>query len=85
MIIGGSKDYSGAPTYASLTGINFGIDLVITYVPEVIANALRNYSPNMIVRSSKGDLLNTESLNDLTELIKWADSILIGPGLGIEK
>ncbi|MCK4381237.1 MAG: NAD(P)H-hydrate dehydratase, partial [Candidatus Lokiarchaeota archaeon] len=72
-------------TYASLTGINFGIDLVITYVPEVIANALRNYSPNMIVRSSKGDWLNTESLDDLTDLIKWADSILIGPGLGIEK
>lgn len=85
LIIGGSKDYSGAPTYASLTGINFGIDLVITYVPEVIVNALRNYSPNMIVRSSKGNWLNTESLDDLTELIKWADSILIGPGLGIEK
>jgi len=85
LIIGGSKYYSGAPAYASLTGINFGIDLVITYVPEVIVNALRNYSPNMIVRSSKGNWLNTESLDDLTELIKWADSILIGPGLGIEK
>ncbi|MFX1500853.1 MAG: NAD(P)H-hydrate dehydratase, partial [Promethearchaeota archaeon] len=65
--------------------INFGIDLVITYVPEIIANVLRNYSPNMIVRSSKGNWLNTEALDDLKELIKWADSILIGPGLGIEK
>jgi NAD(P)H-hydrate epimerase len=85
LIIGGSKNYSGAPAYASLTGINFGIDLVITYVPEIIANVLRGFSPNMIVRSNKGNWLNVESLEGLTELIKWADSILIGPGLGIEK
>ncbi len=85
LIIGGSKNYSGAPAYASLTGIHFGIDLVITYVPEVIANALRSYSPNMIVRASKGNWLNLDALDELTELIKWADSILIGPGLGLEK
>ncbi|MFW9987645.1 MAG: NAD(P)H-hydrate dehydratase, partial [Candidatus Odinarchaeota archaeon] len=85
LIIGGSKNYSGAPAYASLAGINFGIDLVITYVPEIIANALRNYSPNMIVRSNKGYWLKKSALEDLTELIKWADSILIGPGLGLEQ
>ncbi len=85
LIIGGSKNYSGAPAYASLTGINFGIDLVITYVPEIIGNVLRSFSPNMIVRTNKGSWLNTDALDDLTELIKWADSILIGPGLGLEK
>ncbi|MFX1600182.1 MAG: NAD(P)H-hydrate dehydratase [Promethearchaeota archaeon] len=85
LIIGGSKNYSGAPAYASLTGINFGIDLVITYVPEVIADVLRSFSPNMIVRSKKGNWLNIEALEEITELIKWADAILIGPGMGIEK
>ncbi len=85
LIVGGSKNYSGAPAYASLTGINFGIDLVITYVPEVIGNVLRNYSPNMIIRTNKGNWLNIEALDELTELIKWADSIVIGPGLGTEK
>ncbi|MFW9973242.1 MAG: NAD(P)H-hydrate dehydratase [Candidatus Odinarchaeota archaeon] len=84
LIIGGSKNYSGAPAYSSLAGINFGIDLVITYVPEVIANALRSYSPNMIIRAQKGDYLNMEALEELTELVKWSDSILIGPGLGKE-
>ncbi|MFX0103928.1 MAG: NAD(P)H-hydrate dehydratase [Candidatus Hodarchaeota archaeon] len=85
LVIGGSKNYSGAPAYVSLAGINFGIDLVITYVPEVIANVLRSFSPNMIVRANKGNWLNIEALEELTELIKWADSIVIGPGLGIEK
>jgi len=85
LVIGGSKDYSGAPAYSSLTGINFGIDLVITYVPEVIAVPLRAYSPNMIIRTNKGDWLDISALKELTELIKWADSILIGPGLGLQK
>jgi NAD(P)H-hydrate epimerase len=84
LIIGGSKNYSGAPAYSSLTGINFGIDLVITYVPEVIADVVRSFSPNMIVRAKKGDWLNIKSVEEITELIEWADSILIGPGLGVE-
>ncbi|MFX1502115.1 MAG: NAD(P)H-hydrate dehydratase [Promethearchaeota archaeon] len=85
LIIGGSKNYSGAPAYASLAGINFGMDLVITYVPEIIGNALRSYSPNMIIRTKKGNCLTLNALEELTQLIKWADSILIGPGLGLEK
>ncbi|MFX1389780.1 MAG: NAD(P)H-hydrate dehydratase, partial [Promethearchaeota archaeon] len=85
LIIGGSKNYSGAPAYCSLAAINFGIDLVITFVPRVVADVLRSYSPNMIIRSSKGDWLNTNSLEELTDLIEWADCILIGPGLGLKK
>ncbi len=85
LIIGGSKNYSGAPAYASLTGIHFGIDLVITYVPEIIAIPLRSYSPNLIIRTNKGNWLNLDALEELTDLIKWADSILIGPGLGLKK
>ncbi len=85
LVIGGSKNYSGAPAYSSLTGINFGIDLVITYTPQVIADILRNYSPNMIVRSSPGDWLNMNSYNEILWLSDWANAILIGPGLGEEK
>ncbi|MFX1442967.1 MAG: NAD(P)H-hydrate dehydratase [Promethearchaeota archaeon] len=85
LVIGGSKNYSGAPAYSSLTGINFGCDLVITYVPQVISDVLRNYSPNMIVRSSPGDFLNINALDEIQRLIDWANSIIIGPGLGEQK
>ncbi|MFW9999651.1 MAG: NAD(P)H-hydrate dehydratase [Candidatus Hodarchaeota archaeon] len=85
LIVGGSKNYSGAPAYASLTSINFGIDLVITFVPEIIGNVLKSFSPNLIIRTNKGNWLNIEALEQLTELVKWADSILIGPGMGLEK
>lgn len=85
LVIGGSKNYSGAPAYASLIGINFGIDLVVTYVPEVVGNVIRSYSPNMIVRTSPGDWLNMNSFNEISELVEWSNAILIGPGLGQEK
>ena len=85
LVIGGSKNYSGAPAYTSLTGINFGIDLVITYVPEVIGDVLRSYSPNMIVRTSPGNWLNMKAFEEISVLIDWANVVVIGPGLGLQK
>ncbi|MFX1378270.1 MAG: NAD(P)H-hydrate dehydratase [Promethearchaeota archaeon] len=85
LVVGGSKNYSGAPAYSSLTGINFGIDLVITYVPEVVGDILRSYSPNMIVRTNPGNWLNMDSFNEISELIEWSNAIVIGPGLGKKK
>ncbi|NHJ25954.1 MAG: NAD(P)H-hydrate dehydratase [Candidatus Lokiarchaeota archaeon] len=84
LVIGGSKNYSGAPAYSSLSCINFGCDLVITYVPEVIGDVLRSYSPNMIIRTNPGDWLTINALDELIWLIDWADTIVIGPGLGTE-
>jgi hydroxyethylthiazole kinase-like uncharacterized protein yjeF len=84
LVVGGSKNYSGAPTYSSLACINFGCDLVITYVPEVIGDVLRSYSPNMIIRTNPGDWLTINALDELLWLIDWANAIVIGPGLGTE-
>ena len=84
LVIGGSKNYSGAPAYTSLSCIQFGCDLVITYVPEVVGDVIRTYSPNMIVRTSPGDWLSTKALEEILWLVNWANAIVIGPGLGIE-
>lgn len=84
LVVGGSKFYSGAPAYSSLTGINFGCDLVITYTPAVIADVLRGYSPNMIVRSNPGDWLTMDAFEEIAWLVDWSNAILIGPGLGEE-
>lgn len=84
LIIGGSKNYSGAPAYSSLTGIHFGIDLVITYTPEVVGDVIRSYSPNLIVRSQPGDWLTMDAFEEIAWLVDWANCILIGPGMGEE-
>jgi hydroxyethylthiazole kinase-like uncharacterized protein yjeF len=85
LVIGGSKNYSGAPAYTSLTGIHFGCDLIITYVPEVVGEVIRTYSPNMIVRTNPGDFLTISAYEEIKNLIDWANTIVIGPGLGTEK
>jgi len=85
LVIGGSKNYSGAPAYASLTSINFGIDLVKTFAPQVVGDVIRGYSPNMIVRTAPGDWLDLQALEEISQLIEWSDSIMIGPGIGLEK
>ena len=84
LVIGGSKNYYGAPAYSSLTGINFGLDLVITYVPEIIGDIIRSYSPNMIVRTNPGNWLDINAFDEISELIEWANGIVIGPGLGMQ-
>lgn len=85
LIIGGSKNYSGAPSYSSLASINFGMDLVITYTPQVVGDVIRSYSPNLIVRTHPGDWLNINSLDEIAWLVEWSNAILIGPGMGTEK
>lgn len=85
LVIGGSKDYSGAPAYSSIAGINFGIDLVITYVPEVVGDVIRSYSPNIIIRTSPGKWLDMKSFDEISELIEWSNAVVIGPGLGLQK
>jgi hydroxyethylthiazole kinase-like uncharacterized protein yjeF len=85
LVIGGSKNYSGAPAYSSIAGINFGIDLVITYVPEVVGDVIRSYSPNIIIRTSPGKWLDMKSFDEISELIEWSNAVVIGPGLGLQK
>ncbi|MBN1801568.1 MAG: NAD(P)H-hydrate dehydratase [Candidatus Lokiarchaeota archaeon] len=85
LVVGGSRDYSGAPAYSTLACTHFGVDLVKTYVPESIGNVLKNYSPSIIVRNSPGDYFTLKALEGGIKLAEWADAILIGPGMGVEK
>lgn len=85
LVLGGSKNYTGAPSFSSLTGINFGLDLVITYTPQIIGDVIRSYSPNLIVRSQPGDWLSKQNWEEIIWLVEWSNAILIGPGMGEEK
>ncbi|MHA2000869.1 MAG: NAD(P)H-hydrate dehydratase [Promethearchaeota archaeon] len=84
LVIGGSSAYSGAPAFTALTGIEFGLDLVICMVPENIANTVRSYSPNLIVRAGKSENFGIEDLPLAQDLVQWADAVVIGPGMGLD-
>lgn len=85
LVIGGSSEYSGAPALAALASLRTGADLVIVATPSSVANVIRSFSPNIIVRSLSGDFLNIKHLERLIDLTARATSVVIGPGLGLEE
>ncbi|MEM2906470.1 MAG: NAD(P)H-hydrate dehydratase [Candidatus Odinarchaeota archaeon] len=84
LVIGGSDKYHGAPIFSAMAAIRAGVDLVIIAAPEAIANTIRSYTPNFIVRGYPGKYLTAESLKHFPDLINWADAVVLGPGLGVE-
>ncbi|MHA1263886.1 MAG: NAD(P)H-hydrate dehydratase [Candidatus Helarchaeota archaeon] len=80
---GGGKYYSGAPALSGLAALRTGADLVNIATPSKIANVIRNYSPDLIVRDLPGNYLNDTAIAELNPLLKWATSVIIGPGLGL--
>ncbi|MGZ7159833.1 MAG: NAD(P)H-hydrate dehydratase, partial [Methanobacterium sp.] len=85
LVIGGSQDYSGAPTLAGLSAFKSGVDLVYVACPESVAPTIRSYSPDLIVNTLYHDFIIEDDVNKILELSKKADSLVIGCGIGREE
>ncbi len=85
LVIGGSKDYSGAPAIAGMAAIGAGADLVYVASPQNAAEAIKSTSPDLIVKSLEGDKLSLKHSDEILSLVDNADSVLIGPGAGIDE
>ncbi|VDO06934.1 unnamed protein product [Rodentolepis nana] len=76
-VVGGSKEYSGAPYFAGITALSCGADLVHVICASSAAQAIKCYSPELMVHPS----LDTD-IDESTFWINKVHSIVIGPGLG---
>ena len=85
IIIGGSKDYHGAPTLTALAALKTGADLSIIYAPKPAAQAIKCISPNLIVRELDADILKLDHVKTILEAAKNFDVTVIGPGLGTDE
>jgi len=83
LIIGGGIDYYGAPLLAAKGALSSGCDIAYLLVPEVNFEVTRTFLPDFIVSSYEGDFLNENAAEKAEELVKKADCIAIGMGLGI--
>ncbi len=75
-VVGGSKDYTGAPFYSAVSSLKSGADIAHIFCYEEASIPIKCYSPEFIVHPC---------LTNRDELHKWLDfvtSIVIGPGLG---
>ncbi|MDO5814469.1 MAG: NAD(P)H-hydrate dehydratase [Methanobrevibacter sp.] len=85
LIVGGSKDYSGAPAISGMAAIGGGCDLVYVAAPEKAAEAIKSTSPDLIVKSLEGDKLSLSHSAEILDIVRDVDCILIGPGAGIDE
>ncbi|MDI6723349.1 MAG: NAD(P)H-hydrate dehydratase [Methanobacterium sp.] len=82
LVVGGSQDYSGAPTLAALSAFKSGVDLVYVASPKSVAPTIRSYSPDLIVNTLSNEFIVEDDVEKILELSERADSIVIGCGMG---
>ncbi|XP_044497824.1 ATP-dependent (S)-NAD(P)H-hydrate dehydratase isoform X2 [Mangifera indica] len=94
-VIGGCREYTGAPYFAAISALKIGADLSHVFCTKDAAPVIKGYSPELIVHpileesysiSGLGDEERSSiSSNILVEVDKWMerfDCLVVGPGLG---
>ncbi len=82
LIVGGSKDYYGAPVIAGLAALGSGVDLAHIATPTPAVLPIEIISPDFIVHELEGEYLNISHIDKILKLVENVDAVLIGPGAG---
>ncbi len=84
-ILAGSEGYTGAAYLASQSALRAGCGSVILGIPEGLIAIMEAKTTEVITLPLKSDkYLNNESYEMVQEKIEWADTVLLGPGMGRE-
>lgn len=80
-VIGGCKNYTGAPYFAAISALKVGCDLAHVFCTQDASLVIKSYSPELIVHP----VLDHESFpSEISSLLTNLHSLVIGPGLGRE-
>jgi hydroxyethylthiazole kinase-like uncharacterized protein yjeF len=85
LIVGGSKDYIGAPVLSGIAALRTGVDIVTICTPEKNAWHINGSFPDLITKKFLGEELSLTHTKEIIALSETHDVILIGPGLGLKK
>ncbi len=81
LVVGGSKEYTGAPLLAGLAALKSGCDMVSVFAPKRAADIAAT-NPNLITRLAKGSHLGKQDFKEIETLSKRFDALVFGNGLG---
>ncbi|KAL2920957.1 ATP-dependent [Bienertia sinuspersici] len=91
-VVGGCREYTGAPYFAAISALKIGADLSHVFCTKDAAPVIKSYSPELIVHpvleesySVKDEDKEFTANKVLSEVKKWMerfDCLVIGPGLG---
>lgn len=80
-IIGGCKNYTGAPYFAAISALKVGCDLAHVFCTRDASSVIKSYSPELIVHP----ILDSPTFSsEITGLLSSLHALVIGPGLGRE-
>lgn len=83
LVIGGSKEYFGAPILSALSSSKI-VDLTTVVSVRPTIEALRNY-PHLIGYEVEGDYIRENHLDEIIELSKNYHVVILGNGLGVRE
>ncbi|XP_053208671.1 ATP-dependent (S)-NAD(P)H-hydrate dehydratase-like [Panonychus citri] len=78
-VIGGCKEFTGAPYYASIAGLKSGADLVYVFCTSDSSGPIKSYSPELIVIPI---LDSANCIATISQYMSRLHALIIGPGLG---
>jgi ATP-dependent NAD(P)H-hydrate dehydratase len=87
-VVGGSPEYTGAPYYAGISALKFGADLTFVFAAKQAANAIKSYSPELMVVPvyDQDQVDETNSADMMVERVTGSfprlHGLLVGCGLG---
>lgn len=85
-VLGGSKDYAGAPYFAGMAALRLGSDLAHIICDQSAGRIIKTFSADLIVHT---DLNASSSKEETTQflgaLLPRLHTLVIGPGLGREE
>ena len=84
-VLGGAKDYTGAPFFAAMSAMRLGADLSHVICAPTAASAIKSYAPDLIVHPILREDVPQDSVKEeLDSLLSRLHVLVIGPGLGRE-
>lgn len=92
-VLGGSKDYTGAPYYAGMSALRAGAELLYLFTAEEACTAIKSYSPELMVTPVYSHATITKGgpaaagevqamVNRVCSMLPRMHALVIGPGLG---
>jgi ATP-dependent NAD(P)H-hydrate dehydratase len=81
-VVGGCKEYTGAPYFAAISAMKVGADLSHVICAREAAPVIKSYSPELIVHPI---LDSDNALSQIADLLPKMHCVVIGPGLGREE
>ncbi|MFP3044002.1 MAG: NAD(P)H-hydrate dehydratase [Thermocladium sp.] len=85
MVVGGSRDFTGAALFTGLSALIMGADLVNIYAPRDVAHDIRSNNPSIISIPLDGDALGESHVGFIVEEMRKFHVLAIGPGLGLKE